>query len=318
MQQLIEQFTEYLNAKDSSPHTVRNYLSDVKQFCQCAAELGFDPLKLNRTSIFLYLGFLSKKYTKHSTIMRKRDSLKQFYKFLVIDKHVVRNEFELFAAMKVERDLPAFLSQTEAARLIDSIAPNPDLTDKPFLHYDKMRRSGHDDEAEFLAIRDRALIEVIYGAGTRAQETANLNWVDVDFRAGFIRVNQGKGRRDRIVPITESAMEALWKYGKASREWFETEPKGNSPIFISRRNMRITTRSIQRAVKLRLKIAGIDTKMATHGLRHSFATHLMQNGCDIVTIAECLGHASLSNTQKYVHVSMVDVMNNYNKAHPRA
>ncbi len=82
--------------------------------------------------------------------------------------------------------------------------------------------------------------------------------------------------------------------------------------------MRITTRSIQRAVKLRLKLAGIDTKMATHGLRHSMATHLMQNGCDIVTIAECLGHASLSNTQKYVHVSMVDVANNYNKAHPRA
>ncbi len=187
MQQLIEQFAEYLNAKASSPHTLRNYISDVKQFCQCAAEHDFDPLKLNRMSIFIYLGFLSKTYTKKSTIMRKRDSLKQFYKFLVIDNHVARNEFQLIQSMKVERDLPAFLSQTEAAKLLDWVAPNPDLAENK-------RGTGRKSEAEFMAIRDRALLETIYGTGTRAQETANLNWVDLDFRAAFIRVNQGKGR----------------------------------------------------------------------------------------------------------------------------
>jgi site-specific recombinase XerD len=260
MNDLIAQFEEYLNARFVSPHTLRNYISDVKQFYQCVAELNFDPLKLDRASIFLYLGFLSKKYTKHSTIQRKRDSLKQFYKFLVIDKHVKRNEFQLIAAVKVQRDLPPHLSQTEAARLIDSIEPNPDLIDKLFLHYGKKHGQGRSDEAEFLAIRDRALLETIYGTGTRAQESVNLNWIDIDFRAGFIRVNQGKGRRDHIVPTTEAAMEALWEYGKAYRKRFKIEPSGANPIFLSRRRMRITTRSIQRAVTLRMELAGIDTR----------------------------------------------------------
>ena len=116
----------------------------------------------------------------------------------------------------------------------------------------------------------------------------------------------------------ETIGSALWEYGKAYRKKFEMEPAGTNPVFLSRRKMRITTRSIQRAVKLRLELAGIETKMSTHGLRHSFATHLMPRGADIVTIAECLGHVSLSNTQKYTHITMVDVINNYDKAHPRA
>jgi integrase/recombinase XerC len=318
MNELITQFGEYLNSRFVSPHTLRNYTLDVKQFYKCSEELGFDPLTLDRKSIFLYLGFLAQKYTNKSTIARKRDSLKQFYKFLVLDKHVKRNEFEFLARIKEERKLPAHLSQTEAARLLDSIEPNPGLTEALFLHYGKKRSSGRDSEAEFLALRDLAALEVMYGCGTRCQETANLNWVDVDFRAGFIRVNQGKGRRDRIVPITEAAMEALWEYGKAYRKRFEMEPSGTNPIFMSRRKMRITTRSINRAVELRLELSGIETKISPHGLRHSFATHLVQNGADIVTVAGCLGHASLSNTQKYVHLTLVDVIGAYDRAHPRA
>jgi integrase/recombinase XerC len=317
MDELIGQWEDYLISLFVSPHTLRSYLSDVKQFTKCSQELGFDPLQLNRSTLFLYLGFLSKKYTNKSTIARKRASVKQFYRFLKLDKHVTRNEFEFIYRMKEERKLPGHLSQTEAANLLDSIAPNPGLSDVTFTKYGRMEFT-RSQEAEFLAIRDKALLETIYGTGTRAQETANLNWVDVDFRAGFIRINQGKGRRDRIVPITETAMEALWQWGIAYRKKFETEPAGENPVFQSRRKMRITTRSIQRAVKLRLELAGIDTKMATHGLRHSFATHLMQNGADIVTIAECLGHTSLSTTQRYTHVTMLDVISNYDKAHPRA
>jgi integrase/recombinase XerC len=317
MDELIGQWEDYLSSRFVSPHTLRGYLSDARQFLKCASELGFDPLELNRSTLFLYLGFLSKTYTNKSTIARKRDSVKQFYRFLKLDKHVARNEFEFIDRMKVERKLPGHLSQTEAAKLLDSIAPNPVLCNVKITLYGRMEFT-RSQEAEFLAVRDKALLETIYGTGARAQENANLNWQDVDFRAGFIRVNQGKGRKDRIVPITEAAMEALWEWGIAYRKKFETEPAGQNPVFLSRRKMRITTRSIQRAVQLRLELAGINTKMSTHGLRHSFATHLMQNGADIVTIAECLGHTSLSTTQKYTHVTMIDVISNYDKAHPRA
>ena len=121
------------------------------------------------------------------------------------------------------------------------------------------------------------MLETIYSCGLRAQEPANLNWRDIDFRAGFIRVNNGKGGKDRIVPIGEKSLVALWDYGKAYHKRFEKEPAGLNPVFPSRRRQRITTRNIQRIIALRLKLAGIDTKMSTHGLRHSFATHCMQN-----------------------------------------
>lgn len=314
MEEILNRWREDLLLRNRSPHTVRNYLSDVRQFLDCAKEKEFDPLNLDRTTARLYLAFLGAKYTKHSSIMRKRDSVKQFYRFMH-DSHLVpRNPFMLLDRLKVQRDLPKFLTQNEAATLLDTIRPNPDLEKHQFGR--NMTDRSH--EAAFLAIRDRALLEVLYGTGTRSQETANLLWRDVDFKTGFIRVNQGKGRKDRIIPITETAMTALWEYGHAYREHFDMEPAGKNPIFQSRRRMAITTRSIQRAVNLRLKLAGIETKMSTHGLRHSFATHMMQCGADILSIAECLGHASLSNTQKYTHIALVDVLASYQKAHPRA
>jgi integrase/recombinase XerC len=148
------------------------------------------------------------------------------------------------------------------------------------------------------------MLETIYSCGLRAQETANLNWRDIDFRASFIRVNNGKGGKDRIVPIGEKALVALWYYGKADHK---LEPAGLNPVFPSRRRQRITTRNIQRM-----------TKMSTHSLRHSFATHCMQNGMKISELGECLGHASLSTTQKYIHIPMKEAIDNYDTAHPRA
>jgi integrase/recombinase XerC len=316
VKEILDQWRECLYV-NKSPHTIRNYISDVQRFLECAKEKDFDPLTLDRSSAFLYFAFLAKKYTNNATIMRNRDAVKMFYKFMHEEKIIQSNPFKDFQRIKVRQDLPKFLSQEEAAKLLDSIAPNPALAERVFKN-----RYGADinlkPRAEFLAIRDRALLETIYGTGTRAQETANLKWTNIDFRAGFIRVDQGKGSRDRIIPITETALIALWEYAKAYRDHFDMEPAGKNPVFQSRRNMAITTRSIQRAVILRLQLAGIDVKMSTHGLRHSFATHLMQEGADIVSIAECLGHVSLSTTQKYTHVTMVEVMGNYNRAHPRA
>ena len=316
MDKIFSQWIDQLNCEFKSPHTIRNYQTDVKQFLQFAADKGIDPLQLDRAKARLYFGFLTGKYSNHATIMRKRDAVKQFYRFLVSENHVSRNEFDFFDRMKVEQNAPAFLSQTEVATLLDSIAPNPALTKPTFKFYGWTFTRA--DEADFLACRDKAILETIYGCGTRAQETVNLNWRDIDFRAAFIRVNQGKGRKDRIIPITEAAIESLWKYGIEYRKRFKLEPAGLNPVFQSRERMRITTRSLQRIVKMRLALAGIDKNMSTHGLRHTFATHLMQRGADIAAIAECLGHASFSTTQRYTHVTLADVVNNYDMAHPRA
>jgi len=314
MTEILDQWREHLRASNRSEHTIRNYLLDVRQFLECAKEKGFDPVALDRTTARLYLAFLAQKYTNKATIMRKRDAVKMFYRFMLGDKLITQNPFELLDRIKVQQEPPQFLSQDDAAKLLDTVGINPALTQTIY----GQSKSDRRHEGEFLAIRDKALLETIYGCGTRSQETANLNWEDIDFRAGFIRVNQGKGRKDRIVPIGETAVTALWNYGIAYRRQFEMEPKGKTPVFQSRSKMRITPRSIQRVVKLRLELAGIDTTMSTHGLRHSFATHLMQNGAGIVEIAECLGHVNLSSTQKYTHVTMVEVLGNYDKAHPRA
>jgi len=314
MNEILDRWREYLLASYKSDHTIRSYLLAGRQFFECAKEKGFDPLVLDRKATFVYLAFLSQKYTSKATIMQRRDGVKQLYRFMVGDKFVKQNPFALIDRMKVEQKPPKFLSQDEAAKLLDSIAINPALT---ATIYGRNEYDRH-HEGEFLAIRDKALLELLYSCGTRSQETANLNWMEVDFRAGFIRVNNGKGGKDRIAPIGELALTALWNYGIAYREYFDMEPSGKNPIFQSRRQMRLTTRSIQRAVNLRLKLAGIDTTMSTHGLRHSFATHMMQNGAGIVEIAKCLGHVNLSTTTRYTQITMNDVLGNYDRAHSRA
>jgi site-specific recombinase XerD len=297
MKEIINQYVDYLTLNNRSPHTIRNYLSDIQQFLQCAAERGFDPMTLDRITMRLYLSYLREKYPSTAqTIMRKRAALKVFYEWLHTQKLVPQNPFNLLENIRIERDRPPFLSQTEAARLLDGCSVNPDLLRRFCGRRGTLCRAA---EGEFLAVRDRAMFETTYSCGLRAMEVVGLNWVDIDFRTGFLRVNQGKGGKDRIIPIGESAIDALWIYGKEYRDRFEMEPKGENPIFRSGRTMRLSTRSLQRAIKLRLKLAGIEVKMGPHGLRHSFATHMLQEGADIVTIAECLGHASFSTTQRY-------------------
>jgi integrase/recombinase XerC len=317
VKEIIDQYVDYLILNNRSVHSIRAYLSDIRQFLQCAVARGFDPMTLDRITVRLYLAYLREKYpSTPQTIMRKRAALKVFYEWLRTQKLVARNPFTLLENIRIERDRPPFLNQTDAARLLDSISPNPDLL---VTRYDD--HGGYlcrEKEAAFLAVRDRAMLETVYSCGLRAMEVVGLNWVDIDFRTGFLRVNQGKGRKDRIIPIGESAIDVLWEYGKEYRDRFEMEPKGANPIFVNHSKKRLSTRSLQRVLHLRMKLAGIDVKMGPHGLRHSFATHMLQGGADLVTIAECLGHASFSTTQRYTHLAMVDIVDAYNIAHPRA
>jgi integrase/recombinase XerC len=168
-----------------------------------------------------------------------------------------------------------------------------------------------------LNLRDRAVLEVFYSTGIRVAELVSLNWNDVDFHLGIVRV-VGKGSKERIVPIGEVALTRLAEYAEEIRKRCRLPCKGASPVFLNNRGGRITTRSVARIVEKHLRHAGIGVKMGPHGLRHTFATHLLNSGADLRVIQEMLGHASLSTTQRYTHLNLDQLTRVYDKAHPRA
>jgi len=165
--------------------------------------------------------------------------------------------------------------------------------------------------------RDRAVLEVFYSTGIRVSELVGLNWADIDIQLGIIRV-VGKGAKERIVPIGAVALKALESYADSVRLQWQVACRGATPVFLNHRGRRITTRSVARIVEKHLKLAGIQIKMGPHGLRHSFATHLLNGGADLRVIQELLGHVSLSTTQRYTHLNLDQLTAVYDKAHPRA
>jgi integrase/recombinase XerC len=300
--ELIEQYSGYLrHERNFSAHTLRNYLSDVKQFHDflMERELGLDatghvdPRRIDVHVVRSYLAALAKD-RKKSSIGRKLAALKKFFRYLVGTQRIDKDPLLLIRSPKQEKPLPAFLSVDDAFQLLGAI---------------KIKTG--------LDIRDRAALEVFYSTGIRVSELVGLNWVDVDFQLGIVRV-VGKGSKERIVPIGEIAMQALRDYGQEQRKRWQVACKGETPVFLNNRGERITTRSVARIVEKHLKQAGIPVKMGPHGLRHSFATHLLNSGADLRVIQELLGHASLSTTQKYTHLNLDALTAVYDKAHPRA
>jgi integrase/recombinase XerC len=301
VEKLIRLYGEYLShERNHSPHTLRNYLSDLRQFCAFvggAGHRGGDETRLlQEVDVHLiraYLASLSK-VCRRSSIGRKLAALKGFFRFLVKEGHLARSPLLGIAAPKQEKSLPAFLSVDDAFRLLGIV-----------------QGTGH------LAIRDRAVLEVLYSTGTRVSELVSLSWGDVDSNLGIVRV-VGKGSKERIVPIGETALQALRDYGLEQRKKWNRKLRGEEAVFLNGRGTRITTRSIARIVEKHLKAAGIIIKMGPHGLRHSFATHLLNGGADLRIIQELLGHASLSTTQRYTHVNLDQLTAVYDRAHPRA
>ena len=302
MDVLIAAYVDHLrHERNYSPHTLRNYLSDVAQFRDflqrrelCLdANQQIDPRKIDVHVIRSYLAALAKD-RKKSSIGRKLAALKKFFRYLVAARKIEKDPLLLIHSPKQEKPLPAFLSVDDAFHLLGGI---------------KLKTG--------LDVRDRAVLEVFYSTGIRVSELVGLNWADVDFQLGIVRV-VGKGSKERIVPIGEIAMEALRGYSQEQRRRWQLSCKGETPVFLNNRGARITTRSVARIVEKHLKQAGIPIKMGPHGLRHSFATHLLNSGADLRVIQELLGHASLSTTQKYTHLNLDALTAVYDKAHPRA
>lgn len=302
MEDWIDQYASYLKLeRNVSPHTLRNYLSDLRQFEGFLRDKGLcvdydKKIKFEEVDVHVvraYLALLSKRNRK-SSIGRKLAALKGLFRYLVREKQLSRDPLSFISTPKQEKPLPKFLTVDDVFRLLGGVQGKGTLD-----------------------IRDRAVLEVLYSTGVRVSELVGLNWGDVDFRLGIIRVF-GKGSKERIVPIGEIALKSLRDYGDEQTQQWKPAAKGEAPVFLNHRGKRITTRSVARIVEKHLKIVGIPVRMGPHGLRHTFATHLLNGGADLRAIQELLGHASLSTTQRYTHVNLDQLTAVYDRAHPRA
>jgi len=302
LEDLIQHYADHLrHERNVSPHTLRNYLSDLGQFQQFLIErelaLGaggkVDARKVDVHVVRAFLAALTQD-RKKSSIGRKLAALKGFFRYLLATHKIGKNPLLTMHSPKQEKPLPAFLSVDDVFQLLGSIQVKTPLD-----------------------ARDRAALEVFYSSGLRVSELVGLDWADIDFQLGILRV-VGKGSKERIVPVGEVALQALRDYTVEQQKKWQIACKGETPVFLNNRGRRITTRSMARIVEKHLKQAGLAVKMGPHGLRHSFATHLLNSGADLRSIQELLGHASLSTTQRYTHVNLDQLTAVYDKAHPRA
>jgi len=292
---LIHQFIHYLSAeKNASPHTCRAYEKDLEEFdnflrssgvyLSSMGDIGME--KVDRLAIRRYLSFLHRK-NKKSSIARKISTLRSFFKYLVREQLATCNPAKSVSTPKVEKLLPTTLTVDEAFRLMET-------------------------PVEKKGLRDRAILELLYSSGIRVGELVGLNLNQLDLDLGIVKV-MGKGRKERIVPVGSKAIEALKAYLE-KRGILD----GKDPLFLNSRGGRLTARSVGRLIKKYTKRSGIFRRISPHTLRHSFATHLLDAGADIREIQEMLGHASLSTTQRYIHLSPGKLMEVYDKAHPRS
>ena len=304
MKQLIDKFRDHLKVeRNASAHTLRSYSADLEQFHgflkeKKMAQGNGGEVAAEKIDHLAIRAFLSSLYRDHkkSSLGRKLASLRSFLKYLVQEGYLRRNPAEIVATPRQEKPLPNFMPVDEAFALMET--PNPSL---------------------IWGARDKAILETLYSTGMRVSELVGLCEGDLDSSLGIVRVF-GKGGKERIVPIGEKALEALRVYlEKRDEAAPKAGEKGRkAPIFINTRGGRLTSRSVARILQKHLVRGGIWRKISPHALRHSFATHLLDAGADLRAIQELLGHASLSTTQRYTHVSVDKLMEVYDRAHPRA
>lgn len=300
LEMLIESFIRSLRVeKGYSEHTCRAYNHDLREFSAYLAENG--PAEeageavmsaVTPRTVRGYLGVLHKK-NKKKTIARKLAAVRSFFEFLVEREMVNSNPAERVQTPKQEKTIPGCLSVDDAFRLLDAI------------------------ETESLpGKRDRAMFETLYSCGIRVSELVGMNWFDVDACRKLVRVS-GKGGKDRVVPIGQKSLSALQAYREALRLEKSVALDRNGPLFLNRYGRRLTARSVGRILERRIRECGLLTSVSPHGLRHSFASHMLGAGVDLRALQEMLGHRKLSTTQRYTHISVDSLMAAYDKAHPR-
>lgn len=276
----LNDFVEYLEKeKNYSQHTVRAYKRDLERFFEFLDEKKYDDV--DHIVIMYYIGFMLRYGLDARTVARKLSSLKSFFKVLKKLGHIQENPAAEVRTPKMKKHLPGFLTYEQVQRGLD--------VDNP---------------------RDKAIMEILYSCGLRSSEVVGLDSNDVDLHRDDVKVH-GKGRKQRIVPLGKEAKNAIVRYLKERKHTGEH-------LFANYRGDRLTTRSIQRIVRKSLICLARASGTNPHILRHSFATHLLENGADLRAVQELLGHASLSTVQIYTHLTTKHLREIYKKKHPRA
>ncbi len=276
--------------RHASPHTIRAYVADLRQFLALAGGAsGIDAVRPD--TIRHWLRTLDGA-AERSSIARKLAALRGLFRFLVDTGRLGADPSAGIATPKTRRKPPAHLTQDDVDRLLAT--PRADT---------------------LLGRRDRAILELLYSSGLRVSELTGLDWEHVDADAGLVRV-LGKGRKERVVPVGRPALRALAAYRATAAE--AGTGVGGGAVFRNARGGRLTSRSVARLMERYVLASGTVTKATPHALRHTFATHLLGAGADLRAIQELLGHASLSTTQRYTHVDLRRLMEEYDRAHPRA
>ena len=315
----VTKFLVYLRTeRQYSENTAKSYFLDLAHFLHCqqdftvisgSSDFPWDSITDRQARNFVLK--LSSAGLSHSSINRKLASLKAFFRFLLREDIISRNPFSLVNCLKNSRPLPIVLTVGQVGKLLEA----------PASYWERQKKACDSPDtqaaADFAAVRDKAILEVIYSGGLRISEACGLNFEDMDFLGSNFRV-RGKGQKERICLLGKPALLALRSYlqnREARGLGLRREP---GALFRNQQNGRLSTRSVERSFKLYIQEAGLSADCTPHKLRHSFATHLLAAGADLRVVQEMLGHASLSSTQIYTHIDIGQLIEVYAKAHPKA
>lgn len=274
--------------KNFSPQTLRAYQNDLNQYLSFLRTEGCSDLGMaTRLLLRKFLAFLKEQNYSKTTVARKLVSIRSLYKFLCREGILECNPVENVRTPKQDRKLPRFMSINEAEMLLNL----PDLS-------------------SLLGIRDSAIMETLYSTGMRVSELVGMDIADVDFHNGIVKV-RGKGKKERLLPIGNHALNAIQLY-------LNKRGSVKQALFLNKREGRLTERSVARMLEKYAKKGGMGSHISPHTLRHSFATHLLDRGADLRSVQELLGHANLSTTQIYTHITTERLKQVYDRTHPRA
>lgn len=293
MNKLIDEFVEYLRVqKNYSNFTIINYRKDLEEYNEFLKDNNYRFEDMDYKKCTNYLLFLGDKELKKTSISRRLSSLRTFYKYLVLNNKVNSNPFILISSPKKEKKLPKFINYIG----IEEIFNIPNIKTK---------------EGQ----RERVILEILYGSGVRVSELVNIKIKDIDFSNKTILIF-GKGSKERIVSFGEPALDSINLYIKEGRKIY-LDNKQSEYLIVGKNEEKLTTRRIEQIVGELINKTSIKMNITPHMFRHTFATHLLDNGSDLIAVQELLGHESLSSTEIYTHVSNEHLREVYMKCHPR-
>lgn len=295
MQTIIDEFLHFIMIeKGLSENTVAAYRRDLNHYQAFLEEEKIGNIdNIDRYTITLFLGYLKDQGKSAKTLARVSATIRGFHQFALREKYAVKDPTVILETPKYERNLPDILSIEE----VDKFLSTPDTS-------------------KLTGKRDQAMLELLYATGMRVSELINLNVDDVNTIMGFVRVF-GKGNKERIIPIGDNMIKLLEKYIQSTRYKMLKKEMTDS-LFLNFHGKRLTRQGFWKIMRQIKVEAGIDKKLTPHTLRHSFATHLLENGADLRAVQEMLGHADISTTQLYTHISKKQIREVYKNTHPRA